>query len=352
MKRKWIVLFTLCLLLARPLWASPPPTILLNDMPYVAKEPLYMQDGMLYVSLEDLMSLTYGTSIQTDPTYSLYLQNQTLTFTPGERIIKLNGKSISTSYPSILYGEVVYIPFSFLEVMGYSYTQNISSNSWGISPLLPYSKTSDDYSSHKFLASPYEKLALLLAKQVGEKEAVSLIELAKKEDCYISFIANEQKESLLIELRNVMSQTPRIQVAFRNIDLFSPTHNLSTLNILPATLKLEGDYLILKIGTQTLRTNCFWTSYYPTDTKNKLDVSQTLDATIMQLLYKYYRDQIDFKDDRYISPIMTIKTGRTKIFSHDVYWDNEIDENAHYTVSIYQTYNNGLTTYYVDLKGK
>ncbi len=349
MKTKWILLLPLWLLLLQTAWASPSPSILLNGMPYVAKEPLYLENDMLYVSLDDLISLTYGTYTQNEQTCHLNIQNQSLVFSPFEPIVKLNNKPVSVSDKALIQRERVYVPFSFLDLLGCDYSQDSSHNSWSITPLPPYSKTSDDYAEHKLLEAPYEKLIPLLTKQLGEKEALEIIQHAKQKNAYISFIDNRQKINLLREMRDLVG-TSTLQVAFRNIDLFSPSHNLSTFTLQPMTLQLDEDYLTLRIGKEVLRTNCFWTTYYPTDETHKLDASQTLDATIVQLLYKYYRDQMDLKDDRYISPIMLTQTDRTETFSQNVYWDNEPNEKAFYTVSIYQTLGQELITYYVDIK--
>lgn len=359
MKKQLGVLLFCMMLLICPTKAQTTGTITLNGLYYTSLNPTYIKDEVLYLSAEDLVQLTYGSLTKGDDHYTLRIQNESILFSPDARVLKINGTTTIVTHAPELIDHKIYLPINILGYISYPYKINTKGNVWTIESLPPYSKTTDSYDTHKLMPSSVNNLSVKLESLLDAKQSESLLALAIKDNYYISFIDNTLKSSLLQSMHEEIRENKPRRVAFRNIDLLSPSHEVSDLTILPLTLKTDKDALQVKVGTETIISNCLWTTYLPSKQQsllsfepNTLDVTKTLDTTLMRILYEYYRDQTDLKDDLFSSPLIMTKMGRSDSITQNVYWDNEAHHRPVYNVTVYKHIDDTFITYYIDLSLK
>jgi len=347
-KNKILTVTLLILFMIYPVYATTPFTIVLNGINYAPKYPVYEDNKMLYVSMDDFLSLTYGSVISDNKTYTLSIQNDTIKFTPNERIAYINTKLvILANMPSLK--DQIYLPINLLDSIKYPYTLNKDLFCLTLVPIPPYSRTTDSYEDHVLTDTKIEYLSATLQSLVPEDKVLSLLATAKKDSSYISFIDNTDKDNLLNLMRlDLLKAAPR-QLKLREIDSLSSTTKVSSLKTLPLKIGIKDNNLTAEIGQGSVTYNCIWAAYKPDDKTLKVDVSKSLDATLMRMLYEYYRDQYDLKDDLYFSPVTLIKNGRADSIVYTAYSDSMTGQKNIYDVIIYRTNEEKLITYTIDL---
>ncbi len=325
-------------------------SINLNGLTYMPKHAIYELNNTLYISTEDLTALTYSKVTLNDAnTYTVNIQNHTIDFTPNDRIVRINQKPTILVHMPLKLKELVYLPINILDTIKYPYSLNKESHTLKIIPIMPYAKTSDSYQEHLLVGTQLGNLSDAIKTLIPKDKATSLLLEAKKNDDYISFIDNTDKDYLLTVMSSDLLKGKSLQVAFRELDLLSPVPNVSTLSYLPLKVTTSPTHLTAQIGDDKLSYNCVWAAYMPSDKRLKIDLPKTLDATLMRMLYEYYRDQYDLKDDLYFSPVVTIKTGRVDSLSFTAYSDHIPNQNNVYDVVIYKIAEEKTITYMVDL---
>jgi hypothetical protein len=348
MKNKPLLIFLFAILIACPIYANTPYEVILNGINYTPKLPIYEVNKMLYVSIDDLMSLTYGKLTSDSASYTLYIQNNSIRFKAEERIVSVNQKSTVITHAPLLLNENLFIPINLLDSIKYPYALNKEKFRLTLNAIPPYSKTTDSYKDHLLMNTSIENIPLTLKKLLSEAKAIPLLENAKKNNSYISFIDNTDKDNLLKLISSHSLNNKPMQVKFREIDLLSLAAEVSVLKELPMKIQVTNNKLTAEIGDDLISYNCIWAAYKPDDKDLKIDVSKSLDATLMRMLYEYYRDQHDLKDDLYFSPAVTIKTGRADSIVYTAYYDYLMDQKGIYDIIIYRTNDEKYITYTID----
>jgi hypothetical protein len=345
------MIFSLLFFLTCPVYANTDYTITLNHMTYSPERPVFSKDHMVYLALNDLTSLTYSQVKPTGSAYSLTVQGHTLTFTPNERIASIDGKTTILTHMPILLKEEVYLPIQLLEVIGYPYTLDADNQELNLSSLPPYARTSDVYKDHVFMDINSSTFLQELKSLVPESTALSLLTEAKRKNDYISFVDNANKETLFNRIHSELIKSKPMRVVMRDIDLLSTSPKVSVLKQLPLTAKVTNNTLLTEIGENKITYNCVWAAYMPSDDPLKIDISKSIDSTLMRILYEYYRNQYDLKDDMHFSPVVTIHTDRSDYISYTVYSDHIQDLQHQYEIVIYKTLETDYVTYFIDFIG-
>ncbi|WP_069997310.1 hypothetical protein [Cellulosilyticum sp. I15G10I2] len=354
MKNKLFVMLLFLWLIAYPAYANTAYgntmySISLNGLAYMPQYAVYQLNNTLYLSTSDLASLTYSKITSDSPnTYTMSIQNHTIDFSPNERIVRINHKPTILVHMPLMQGGQVYLPINILDTVEYPYHVDEKEKHLAIVPISPYARTSDSYKDHIFFDSKIINLSAAIKMLVPENKGNILLQEAKKNDSYISFIDNTDKDYLLDIMSSDLLKGKSLQVAFREIDVLSSTPSVSGLTFMPLKVSVDHTQFTAQIGEDSLTYNCIWAAYMPSDSNLKIDVSKSLDATLMRMLYQYYRDQYDLKDDLYFSPVVPIKTGRVDSLSFTTYSDHILDQNNVYDVIIYKIIDANTITYMID----
>lgn len=352
MKNKLLTLILFVWFISYPIYAHTMYAISLNGLTYMPKHAIYELNNTLYISTEDFTALTYSNVTLNKAntyTYTVTIQNHTIDFTPNERIVRINQKPTILVHMPLKLKESVYLPITILDAIKYPYNLNQKNRILEIVPIKPYAKTSDSYQNHLLVNTQLDNLSSAIKTLISENKANALLLAAKKNDDYISFIDNTDKDYLLTVMNSDLLKGKSLQVAFRELDLISPVPNVSTLSFSPLKVTLAPTHLTAQIGDDTVSYNCVWAAYRPSDQRLKIDVSKTLDATLMRVLYEYYRDQYDLKDDLYFSPVVTLKNERVDSLSFTTYSDHISNQKNVYDIVVYKIPEETTITYMIDL---
>lgn len=351
MKKIFLSILCLCICLIYPLEATTltqtVPTLELNNLTYLPIHPALMQNKVLYVSAEDLASLTYGTFTSTEADYLLTIQGKKISFTSGSRYIKVDGIIKLLPISTLTHNEVIYLPVSLLDTIDYPYSLSEDGTSLRIDPLLPYSLATDTAGSHKLLATHYKSLEEIFDPLTMDKSSSSLIQTAVKNNQYLSFISAAYKKDALEAMKKFIPNDKQINVHFRSLKTFSNSPTVSQFTTYPVQYTLDSEGLNLQLGDNKLTYSLFWSTYNPSTHSTDIDLNKSLDMMIMRSLYEYYRAQYDLKDDLNLSPIMNIQMGRSDTLSYRVYLD-EAHTSLEYEVLIYKQSFADTIHYYID----
>lgn len=350
MKNKLLMLILWLCLMVYPIYGHTSYTIYLNGIVYRPQHVLFKQNDTLYISAKDLASITYGELNMSEPNhYELSIQNHILSFSPQEPIAKINQTVtiLSPNRPLILQEEV-YLPITILDTFNYPYNLDLSNQTLSFNTLAPYARTSDDYKDHVFTNTGVQDLTLRLQKILSSDQVDTLLTDAKRENAYISFIDNTDSSALLNLMRlDALTRKP-FQVVFREMNPLSNPVQLGSLKTFPLEIKIGNKDIAVKIGDTPLSYNCIWTTYNPSDRDLKIDVSKSLDATLMRMLYENYRDYYDLKDDIHFSPVISIKRGRVDALTFTAYSTNSLGVHTTLDITIYQMLGEKTITYMID----
>lgn len=326
------------------------PSITLNQLPYAPIHDAQIMNGSLYLSVEDLAALTYGTYESTDSGEKLTIQNQQITYVMNEYAVYISGirKSIH-NVPTALNG-VTYLPIEVLDLISYPYTLSEDQLNLQVIPLLPYSTAIDQPTSHHLFKTTYKDFSEVLGNIMDEASFSNLISTAKTNNCYISLMNATYKDKCFEELTQIIKNDKRqVSVHLRQLDCSKKTPVLSRLITLPINYKMKTDGLQITMGDKTTTHSLFWSTYYPfQEDPLMIDLEKSLDVMVMRNIYAYYREQYDLKDDLNTSPIITVQTGRSEQMRYHVYLEQAI-EHTDYQVVIYRMTTGSTIQYYIDL---
>ena len=346
MKRKSIYFLILWAILTIPVLANTSFSVVLNGINYRPLHAPVVQEEDVYIALDDLTQMTYSTYTSSGTTYTLSIQGRTIAFTLGTRYTHVDRKLTLARASAKLVEGVVYVPISFLDLIEYPYTK--TKTTFELTSQLPYSTVVDKYDTHTLIETEVENLETYLAKYLNKANATNLIKTAQTNGLYISLMELGSRTQLLEAFKSELHKLPKLEVQFRTLDLFNTSPVSTQLISYPATLAYS-----LKEGL-TLNFNNERLSLTPLTTYNpavgtEVNVTKSLDATIMRGLYEHYRSVYDLKDDIHFSPITTIQRGRTDSIIYKVYSDILIDLTHVYEVVLYKQVTANKITYIVDL---
>lgn len=332
--------------------SSNEPTLQLNQLTYIPLHKAQQLNDTLYISGQDLASMTYGTYETLEGDDVLTIQNQSITYTPNSRFIKVNGISKTLSEPTYTLKDITYLPINVLDSISYPYALSNDCSKLSITPLIPYSTATDNPSSHRLYTTAYKSYEEALDTLLSESEINQLITESKQANRYISFMSTNYKKQCF-EAMTELSQTQQlsklqIKVHLRQLNYCSGVPSLSGFTTLPVSYKMSGDGLSLNLCDTQSTNNFFWSTYNPSQSEISIDLNKSLDTLIMRSLYTYYRDLYNLKDDLNTSPIITIQRGRSDQMCYRVYLDVPTNP-VELQVVLYRMTTGKTIEYYIDL---
>ncbi len=346
------------IVLIRPTYAADTtynkPSIQLNQLTYSPIHTAQRLNDTLYLSGEDLASMTYGTyEVLENGEYLLTIQNNRILYTPNSRFIKLNSISKVLTEPTCTIHEVTYLPINVLELIQYPYTLSEDATKLSITPLLPYSTATDSPDSHRLLPTNFKNFSEAFNLLLSEDETTKLITEAKQTKSYVSFMSTTYKNACF-EAMMELSQSPTYQkrqtkVYLRQFSHHGKTPTLSGFTVLPVSYKMSQEGLNVKVGDKTYTNTFFWATYNAMNQEPLcIDLNKSLDMMLMRILYAYYREQYDLKDDLNTAPVVTIQMGRSDQMRYHTYLDHTTTP-THLQVVIYRMTTGTSIDYYIDL---
>ncbi len=349
MKNKLISFLLLLMMLVIPLQANTSCKLILNGITYKPTYTPIISQKNLFLSLDDLVNMTYSTySKSSNNTYLWSLPKTTLELTTKSKIVKVNQKQQTLNTAPFTVNDVLYVPISFLKLADYPYTLSSDLTQFELTSLLPYSTSTDTYTSHTTLSTDYTKLEDIFTPLLKE-DSQPLIKTAIKYNQYLSFASSSYKKDILAGLNKVIGSLPELEVTFRNLDLLNETPTCNSLTTYPLKVTSENNGIRVKFNHTDMVYECLWPTYNPNSHTTAIDINKSLDVMIMRALYENYRDTYDLKDDIHFSPITTVQMGRSDSITYTVYSDHLLDQTHTYTVTIYKHITPGKINYIVDL---
>lgn len=334
-----------------PIYGNTTYQIKLNGMSYKSIDQPLVIDDVYYISLSDLANLTYGSYHKDGDYYRLTILDDTLLLRAPNRSFLHNSKQVILNTPIREINNQTYVPLELLDAIEYPYILDDKDNLLIVDAKAPYSRTTDPYKDHILFKHASMAFNPLLNALVSEEEGNTIIKKAKQNKNYISFILNPSENDFWELIHDEAKELPPIQVTVRKFDFLSNTPHNSDFSTIPIKVRVQDDedLFTLTLGDQKISTNCLQTAFYPYGLDQTVDVSKTIDATIMRLIYEYYRDFYDLKDDIYYSPVSFVHIGRCDSMIYPVYSDQLIDEAYTYELAIYKQINTDGINYIVDI---
>lgn len=358
MKKLFYGMFLLCLCFIYPTYAettstTPVPSLTLNHLTYSPIHNAEIVNNTLYLSGEDLASMTYGKWEKIESGEMLTIQNQKISYSAQSRYIKINGISRILNYSTQDIDGTLYLPICILDEINYPYTFSEDSLALSITPLVPYSTATDSYSMHTTYATGIKTLQEILSPIMQETNVEAFIRQAKSKGYYISFMTTNFKSPCLDAIGHIIAEQNKTAlqttVHLRQLDCSTDVPKLSSLVEFPVSYTTSTNGLDVFIGERQCANPFFWATYNPVlKDETAIDLNKSLDAMIMRSIYAYYRDQYALKDDLETSLVTTIQMGRSDQINYRVYLDNEY-ANIEYQVVIYKKSTANTVDYYVDL---
>ena len=353
MKNKLWIIITLFLLMCPAIFASVPYDITIGNVQYAPLHPVIQKNGTLYLSDSDFKSITLCEITKNDKITVLTLGRNTISFTPNERIVKVNDKSTILQYFPIYEKNILYIPLSLLNILDYQYTFDSESQKLVLPYQAPRSLNSDSTHSHTLLDTNLKLIDRASNFKDFEASFADILNDSNTANHYVAFIDNQFKESLFKHLETKLSDSPyaTLEVIFREFDTNSIPHTISTVKRLPLKAKIIEDKLVLDIDGKTINSNCMFTSYIAGSKVTSMDFDKSIDMTIMHMLYQYYRNTYDFKDDKYFTPFLTAQMDTADFITYPVYALQSPNDSTHipYTIKVYRTHMKNKISYVIDV---
>lgn len=295
-------------------------TIYLNGNQY---KPMYepiLKQNMLFVSIDDLCFLTYGHTNTSNKQLTFSLQNHVVKLSSGERIISLDNKAVILKHIPFHTNNVLYVPICVLDYLHYPYQFDSKNNVLTIEALTPLYRDFY-YPKRNKLISSYRSISTYLPIGYSKTEFNQLLHDVKLYNQSIAFLDGIQRESLLTFAQNTLKEAPyhKMSVIFRDNTLANKNGKVGKLLKLPLAASVEKNTLTVQIGEDTISMSCLWSAYVPAENINKLDAYRSLDSTLLRIIYEYYRNRYDLKDDIFFTPAIILPNNKLVQYSHDVY---------------------------------
>ena len=352
MKHKLLAVILILLFAVYPIYAGSPFTVSLNGLTYTPKNSIFELKGTLYISADDFSALTNSQLTPEGKNHILTLRENTVKLTANDRITSINGKTqILVNMPLLIKGQI-YLPVNILDYLKYPYTFDKASSRLVFNDLPPYSRIRDDYKDHQLMNTKIDNLSETFKSLMPEDQVSSLLQKIGKTDHYLSFIDNTDKITLLNHMRSQLLGSKEMQVVMREVDLLSTTPQIYGFTTLPLKATAGDSDFTLKIGNTTIPYNCIWAAYKPSDSALNMDVTKSLDATLMRVLYEYYRDKHDLKDDVHFSPIVTVYTNHPDYVAYTVYSDHLPNQHNIFDIKIFKVIEQNKINYFIDFTAR
>lgn len=350
MKKQLYLLCLLFAILALPLMiyaTEAMPTITLNNLNYKAeKNPLIIKDT-LFLSGPDLAAMTYGTYKQSDKLATLTIQNHIFTYDLITGKSTHNGINyLPEARIQLIDQSIVYFPITLLDDCDYPYSY--TNNHLSLTACMPYSPATDQAKDHRTFQTTIKDYSELLTPLLNEEEAHKLVADAKKQHYYISFISLDHKKECFSSMKNLYYPIPTMNVHFRQVEQAGSTPTLMQLDTYPISYRFDEDTLSLSFDKNKLSSPCFWAAYDPYSLSTAIDINKSFDIMILRLLYEYYRDSLQLKDDVSLSPILKMTYARSDYMIYDVYMPSD-SSHKHYQLILYKCTGANTIDYYIDL---
>lgn len=350
MKKHLFLFWTVCILLLVPLYAHTAQTISLNGFSYKPVHTVQTIDQTTYLSLDDILNLTYSSALVNENDLELNFNGLSLKSSINSRVINsISGKYVLLK-PILEINDIVYFPVEFFTVIDYPVT--ITDTHLAFNSPVPYSTSTDRYVDHTKIDAVDTMLTdLVCAASTTPEEGEACIKDAIKNNHYLVLPYKSPGKALLQSFHQQLKTSLPMEVIVREGDFLNNSPSLTGLKTTPITLTLKNDTLTLKLEETTLSPTCFEVAFNPSAHENVIDSEKTVDALLMRLIYNYYRDYYHLKDDLNFSPISTIEMKRSDTMHFNVYSDNVIDSAPlHYEMTIAKQMHPDRISYVVDFK--
>ncbi|MGL6175075.1 MAG: stalk domain-containing protein [Cellulosilyticaceae bacterium] len=357
MKNKFILIFFLVFLITNSILGLSTPSITLNGLHYESKYPIIVKDNTPFIAIETLGDLTTS-PIETNNTYTISLNGKLIKLSPLQPQITIGAKKETLPASPFWSQGTLYIPITLLDYINYPYTWENGTLSL-LSPI-PYSQNTDSPTDHIFLESipnlvKYPNYINTMASQDFMSQSLTQ---TLESHSYLAFMDTTYKQEVYKRLKNKLLTSPynNMEIALRTLNMGSEYPTLSPYTIKPFSISLLDTSLSFNIEGQSLGYDNIWSTFLPSQSLTKLDLDKTIDTTIMRVLYQYYRDSNNLKDDTFFSPLYMLTNNRTNTFNQKVYTSIRTTQDIvstplthEYTVSIHRVHTTGKLTYVIDI---
>lgn len=324
MKKHLLLFLVVLTLFITPLCANTSKNIYLNNLLYEPIHKVLLIEQMTYISLDDLLELTYGSSTQKEDALEINLNGMCLKTALNSRVIQTMNSSFTLTKPIQTIDSVIYVPVELFKHIDYPCT--ITDTDLSFLTPVAYSTSTDRYIDHTHISAGQTKLTdLVRAAYTTPEEGETLLKEAIKNNYYLVLPFKSEDARLTSAFKAKLKTALPMEIVVRQGDFLSKTPCLSTLKTIPITPTLQQDKLTVQIENTTLSPTYFEVAFNPSDDENMIDSDKTFDAILMRLIYAYYRDYYHLKDDVHFSPVSIIEMKRSDTMHFKVYLDQVMD---------------------------
>jgi hypothetical protein len=140
-----------------------------------------------------------------------------------------------------------------------------------------------------------------------------------------------------------------LSVVIREVNLHAEKSSIIGLTTLPLSVTPTDTSLQIKIGEEIFDYETIWATFTPYATAKQMSLNKTIDVTLMNFLYEYFRDKIDLRDDLFFSPLLCLSNERTATLTYNTYFNDATHNTQEYDVFVYRVHPTGQLTYIVDI---
>ena len=350
MKKQLYLFCLLFAILALPLMVyaqDHSPLLTVNHLTYQAENTPLIIKETLYLSGQDLADITYGTYTQTEQMATLKIQSHVFTYDllTGQ-CTHNNVKYLPEARIQLIDQSLVYFPITVLTDSQYPFTYE--NEHLSLNTLEPYSTATDRASDHKKLDIHLDSFDALFAPLSSTLNISALVADAKKEHTYLSLLSVDHKKESFRMMKNLIDETKTTSVHFRHVDYKNTGVILGHFDTFPIQYRIDDDVLSLSFNKNKFSSSNFWATYDPYNITTDIDINKSLDVMLMRLLYEYYRDHLELKDDLWVSPVLKTTCSRSDAMTYDVYFPND-ESHQIYQLIIYKKTGSETIDFYIDL---
>jgi hypothetical protein len=352
MKYKYLISLLL-LLFCFPIFPNSVTTVLLNGISYETTHPILSKENMIFLSDQDLEALTYASITQKNSTaYEIDLGSIKFDISIDSKNVRIGRETFTLTSPLFIDQDILYLPLEILDFCGIPY--HLKDTTLSFSDLIPYSQNIDRVSAHQFreatihLENLPEQLSIFSTKESILEE----ISRAKQNKDYIAFLDSTFQTEVHDLLRERLRYSPynNMQIIIRKRDPFDP-YTISSLEVIPMNVKVFSRKLDITIDDTLIPVTSLWTTFYPHESMTDVNLTKTLDVTLMRTIYEYYRNKYGLRDDKFFSPFTIVTSERTNTLIHDAYAiENNLEVD--YTIKVHRIHPSGSLVFLVDLYKK
>ncbi len=314
--------------------------VTLNGVPYKLTQPLYTAETA-YISAEDAADILLGELIADN---QIKLGNLTMTIPADLQGVILNGALETLTYSPMVENGIYYVPVEVLDIfnVGHQFDTDLA-----LFTPAPSSLVGETINDELFTQASYSfnELPSYLTLLGSATDITNAVNKSLTGDYTLAFVDNSAKSDVYTTFDSMLNQAPYNNIIFTYHEFNDGS--LGELIRVQGNVSVNQNNLVITIGDETFECSNLITTYLPTN-QDELSIEKSIDTTIMQAFYTFYRDKYNLMDDIYYSPITNTSVSQENTFSQNVH----TDADGQYTINVNKIRPADYVEYVLDVVGQ